>query len=340
MEVTVQSHSPVIGKTLAILRPKAWLLAAIYREGKLVVPHGNTEIEENDRCLLTGDPTVLPDIAEYFQRGSSEFPLQFGTRYGVLETGDPGVLEEGKYLLEHTNATGLRLLVHGKSAQVTMDVAKSEGQDISSYVLDANWPDNLEEVGDKLDLAAHLVSSKALTWFQKHGLSPKPLYAIMEQTSEPVLISRGTHPYKKILLAVSPGLGSIRVAELAVDVARKFGSSLTIVAACPAEHVAGSAFKAEAEEALERASGIASLYGLATTTEILMGNEVTQVCTRAEEFNLLITGHRRNRKFTFLKPDVSLLVAARSPISTMVLPYLPRDLRGAHTRRAKKNSSE
>ena len=85
MEVTVQSSSPVIGKTLAILRPKAWLLAAIYRDGELVVPHGTTVIEENDRCLLTGDPAVLPDICEYFQRGSSEFPLQFGTRYAVTD---------------------------------------------------------------------------------------------------------------------------------------------------------------------------------------------------------------------------------------------------------------
>lgn len=341
MEVTVQSHSPVIGKTLAILRPKAWLLAAIYREGELVVPHGTTEIRENDRCLLTGDPTILPDIAEYFQRGSSEFPLQFGTRYGVLDTGDKNVLEEGKYLLENTNATGIRLLTQGKQTDQSMDVATADGgKDISSYVLDEKWPDNLQEVGDYLDLAAHLVSSKALTWFQKHGLSPKPLYAIMEQTSEPVLISRGTFPYKKILLAVSPGLGSVRVAELAVDVARKFESTLTIVAACPAEHVAGTDFQKEAEEAIERARGIASLYGLGTNTELLFGNEVTQICQKADEYSLLITGHRRNRKFTFLKPDVSLLLAARSPISTMVLPYLPRDLKGAYTRRAKKKQQQ
>lgn len=337
MEVTVQSHSPVIGKTLAILRPKSWLLAAIYRDGQLVVPHGTTEIEENDRCLLTGDPLVLPDIAEYFQRGSSEFPLQFGKRYAVLDCGDPKVVEESKYLLEHTNANGLRLLILKGQSSINLDPSVSDPEnDIATFELDHRWPNNIVEVGDDLDIAAHVVAPRRLGWTQAFGLSRRPLYDLLELTSEPVLIARGSQPYKKILLAVSPGLGSVRVAELAVDVARKLEASLTVVVACPAELVAGSAFRVEAEEALERAVGIASLYGLATKTEILEGNEVTQVCKRAEEFDLLLVGHRRNRKFTLLKPDVSALLAARCSISTMVLPYLPRDLGRAYTRRGKK----
>lgn len=340
MEVTVQSHSPVIGKTLAILRPKSWLLAAIYRDGELVVPHGNTEIEENDKCLLTGDPTVLPDIAEYFQRGSSEFPLQFGTRYGVLESGNSTVVEEGKYLLENTNATGLRLLVMKNSSSSSLGVATSDGtSDISTYTLDDKWPSNVQEVGDKLDLAAHLVGHRSPNFAQKFGLSRKPVYNILERTSEPVLIARGSHPYKKLLLAVSPGVGSIRVAELAVDVARKLEATLSIVVCCPAELVAGSAFKKDAQDALDRAQGIASLYGLATETEMLDGNEVNQICERAKDYDLLLCAHRRHRKFTFLKPDVSLLLASRSPVSTMVLPYLPKDLGRAYQRRAKKKEA-
>lgn len=342
MEVTVQSSSPVIGKTLAILRPKAWLLAAIYRDGKLVVPHGTTEIQENDRCLLTGDPAVLPDIAEYFQRGSSEFPLQFGTRYAITEPHDEKVIDEAKYLMGHTNATGIRLLHSpAKAKDQTMSLQAADGElDISSYHLDKDYMTCVQEVGDKLDLAAHVIAPRQTNWISKFGLTRRPLYRLLESTSEPVLIARGTFPFKNILLAVSPGLASIRVAELAVDVARKLEATLTVVVACPAELVAGSTFKSEAEEALDRASGLASLYSLATKTEILNGNEVRQICDRSKDFDLLIIGHRRNRKFTFRKPDVSSLLAARAPISTMVLPYRAADLGGAYTRRAKKTTDE
>ena len=67
---------------------------------------------------------------------------------------------------------------------------------------------------------------------------------------------------------------------------------------------------------------------------------MNQVCARAKEFDLLIIGHKRNRKFTLLKPDVSTLLASLASVSTMVLPYLPSDLGGTYTRRAKKLKNE
>lgn len=330
MEVTVQANSPVIGKTLRQLRPQAWLLAAIYRDGKLVVPHGTTEILENDKCLLTGDPMVLPDITEYFQRGSSEFPLQFGTRYGIVDSTEGTVMEEANYLLENTNASGLRLLSRGgKSGSLSLP-STDGSKDISTYELDDHWPENLTEVGDALDLACHILSPSEPNWLQKYGLQKVGLESILERTSEPVLLSRGTHPYKKVLLAVSPAAASLRAAELAVDVARKFEASLTVAAACPADMVAGEAYKHEIEEAMQRARSLASLYGLKVETETLDGNPVRQVCQRAEDFNLLIVAHRRERKFSLLKSDVSKLIAVRAPCSVMVLPYLSDDLGRRH----------
>lgn len=334
MEVTVQANSPVIGKTLRQLRPQAWLLAAIYRDGELVVPHGTTEILENDKCLLTGDPLVLPDICEYFQRGSSEFPLQFGTRYGIVDSGDQKALDEAKYLLENTNASGLRILTPPRKSS-SLSIPSTDGSvDISTYALDAGWPNNLTEVGDTLDLACLVVSPEKVGWLQKYGLKSCPLDSILEQTSEPVLMARETTPYKKILLAVSPAVASMRAAELAVDVARKFEASLTVVAACPAEMVSGESFREEADEAMQRARGLASLYGLDVETELLEGNPVRQICLRSEDFDLLIVAHRRERKFSLLKSDVSKLIAIRASCSTMVLPYRNDDLGRSHTESA------
>ena len=326
MEVTVQPHSPVIGKTLRLLRPQAWLLAAIYREGKLVVPHGTTEIQANDKCLLTGDPMVLPDIAEYFQRGSSEFPLQFGTRFAVLESKNEHPFAEASYLLESTSATGLRVLSREKNAS-TLSVPTTDGsKDVSSYYVGPTWPKNMLEVGDELDIATHIIPPPEVSVLQKYGLRSNPILKILEKTSEPVLLSRGSFPYKRILLAVSPGLPSLRAAELAVALARMFESELTIVGANPAAMVAGEAFKPELEKALERGRGVASLYGLAAETEIVEGNPVRQICEKSGDFDLLVVAHRRDVKFSLMKPDVSKLIAIQARCSVMVLPYSPEDL--------------
>ena len=81
----------------------AWLVAAIYRKGRLVVPHGATCVEEGDRVLLVGEPAILPSIADFFRAGDSEFPLQFGNKIVVTH---PKVIAEAEYLAEHTKALG------------------------------------------------------------------------------------------------------------------------------------------------------------------------------------------------------------------------------------------
>lgn len=103
LEVTVLPNSPVIGKSMVDLSPQAWLVAAIYRKGVLVVPHGATCVEEGDRVLLVGDPAILPSIADFFRAGESEFPLQFGNKIVI---GHPKVEAEAQYLADHTKALG------------------------------------------------------------------------------------------------------------------------------------------------------------------------------------------------------------------------------------------
>jgi Trk K+ transport system NAD-binding subunit len=103
LEVTVLPNSPVIGKSMVDLSPQAWLVAAIYRKGTLVVPHGQTRVEEGDRVLLVGEPAILPSIADFFRAGDSEFPLQFGNKIVITHA---KVEAEAQYLAEHTKALG------------------------------------------------------------------------------------------------------------------------------------------------------------------------------------------------------------------------------------------
>lgn len=103
LEVTVLPNSPVIGKSMIDLSPQAWLVAAIYRKGTLVVPHGATCVQEGDRVLLVGDPAILPSIADFFRAGESEFPLQFGNKIVIT---NPRVATEAQYLADHTKALG------------------------------------------------------------------------------------------------------------------------------------------------------------------------------------------------------------------------------------------
>ncbi|MGE0491638.1 MAG: NAD-binding protein [Vulcanimicrobiota bacterium] len=328
-EVTVQPHSPVVGKSLAVLRPQSWILGAIYRKDRLVVPHGQTQIEAGDRCLLIGHPEILPGIADYFQRGTSEFPLQFGTTFGVLADSSGVPWEEVAWLVEHSAAREGRLLVPKElPGQWGASLADKAGFHEKVYPLDGRWPTNFQEVEEEIDNACLVVPAPEVDWRDRFGFGNRALMDILDETSEPVLIARGSHPYKRILLAVSPGAGTSRAAELAVDVTRKFSAQLTAVGVCPADIVGGEDFRQEVQEYLSQVRSIANLYNQEVKVQLVDGNPVHQLTSLAEEFDLLVVAHRRRRQFTLTRIDVSRHLMLRSPCSVMVLPFLKENVHG------------
>ncbi len=325
-QVTVQSHSPVIGKTLRQLRPRSWLLGAIYRDGRLVVPHGNTAIQSGDKCLLVGEPSVLVGISDYFQSGSSEFPLQFGTRFGLIEQGPLGLpdLAEAGWLTEHTEATGAVVLHRGPEPPADLPTHFPDG--VETRRLPEQPRTDLAAFTEDLDCGTLIVSPCPKGWKDKLGLGNRPLFDLLNSTSEPVLVSRGSHPYKRILVAVSPSPGSMRAAELAVDVARKLEAELTAIAVEPPDFVVGEEYKKQLQDTLEAVKSKAHLYGRRLETRLVPGNPVTQVLEQTADFDLLIVAHRRHRRFTLTRPDSSRHIIVDAPCSVMVLPFQASDL--------------
>ena len=325
-QVTVQSHSPVIGKTLGHLRPQSWLLGAIYRDGRLVVPHGNTAIRSGDKCLLVGEPSVLQGIADYFQRGSSEFPLQFGTRYCLFETNEAGPpdFKECQWLVEHTEAKGVSV-VHRDQTPPT-DLADCFEDRAKTRWLPPESQFDLEAMTDEMDCGMLIVRAQKPRWRDRLGLGNRDLFWLLDRTSEPVLVSRGSHPYKRILVAVSPSMGSMRASELAVDVARKLKADLTAIAVEPPDFVVGDTYKEKLVGALEAVKSKAHLYSRRVETQLIEGNPVTQVLKLTRDFDLLIVAHRRARRFTLTRTDVSRHLIVGAACSVMVLPFTTADL--------------
>ncbi|MFN8611590.1 MAG: NAD-binding protein [Vulcanimicrobiota bacterium] len=277
LEVTVLRNSSVIGKSMADLSPKAWLVAAIYRRGQLVVPHGETRVEEGDRVLLVGDPAILPAIADVFRAGDSEFPLQFGN---MVYLAHQSVKTEASYLVEHTKALGLTDVLEGAGCSVFRP-------------LQFNWLDYI-------------------------GMGKAAAFQQLEQSRAPILLARGTFPYRKIVVAVGSGEGG--EVELGIDVARILGvSEITAVTVLPPTLVVGVERLQQLEDALQRAVRLGQAFRLKVHPVSLQGNPLTQLLEYSKEFDLLVISHRRRRGIKLTRPDVSRLLLLRSPISTMVL---------------------
>jgi trk system potassium uptake protein TrkA len=68
IEIEVDENSPVVGKRVnEIPLPENIILTAIYREGELIVPKGDTKIEANDRISVVGKSENLLAVQKLFE---------------------------------------------------------------------------------------------------------------------------------------------------------------------------------------------------------------------------------------------------------------------------------
>ena len=315
VEVTVLGSSPVIGRPLRLLGARDWLVAAIYRQDQLLVPHGDTLIESGDRVILVGAPSVLPEIAEYFRAGSFGFPMPFGRRLGVVVADDPpdGFWEEVDFLHRHTTAAGVDVFT-------TSDLIPIKGYSWHA-VTDGN---PLELALSYPGLGCLIVPSDASQRRFPVG-RPSLLWTALERARRPLWIARGTFPYRTILLAAFDQTETKAASEVAVGLASRWKAALTGATATPPAFVVGPRVIAEQMDVLGETAVLAQVHRVQLSERHLSGNPIQQIIRCASDgMDLLVLGHQPLARWKFWAVDVSGEIAARGGCSTLVIPPLER----------------
>ena len=85
-QVGLLSTSGAVNLPVHELNAHNWLIAAIYREEKLIVPHGETILHAGDQLVLVGQPDVLDTEEAFIRGGQMLFPIQYGGLIGYVHT--------------------------------------------------------------------------------------------------------------------------------------------------------------------------------------------------------------------------------------------------------------
>ncbi|MGM9997967.1 MAG: NAD-binding protein [Candidatus Bruticola sp.] len=302
-EIKILPNSAVIGRSLMQLHPQSYLVGAIYRKGKLVVPHGQTVFEADDRVVLIGDPAVLPRIANYFRSGFSSFPMPYGSKFMTLG------YEEKPPVEVSTEAAWLAESVKDKESIVEPLIWQAPN---------IKQPE-LHKILEEQDCGCLAVADAPFNMWQLMGLFSNKLMDILNRANRPCLIARGSCPYRRIVHVVTPR--HPRSLELALVLVRSLGLSFICLAVKPEEMVAGEEQNDELQNSLQRAVKISSLYSVTAESVCLEGNPVHKVTEFLQDSDLLVIAHRQNHRFSLMAPDVSRQIIMRSKCSVMVLPH-------------------
>lgn len=315
LQVRVTAGSLAIGHALRDIGTREFLVAAIYREGELVVPHGDTIVQVDDQVLLVGRPDTLRAVAEYFRVGTAQFPMQFGRSIVVWDRSrDLGVLAEAAWLKEHTRVQGG---VHRVTGDDPVDTEQTTAPaDLQSLDIDLCQSDQFARL-DAVHPALYVVRAPWTRFLQRRGMTP--IRHLLKQAQAPILLSRGSAPYTKILAPIGDSETSWVGVELAIDVARQLGASVTLLHARAPQFVAGDVGGARAERIRRQAEDIARLYKIDINLIELEGNPIRQARDVAADHQLVIVARRRGQLNSYLRPDVGLRIALSVPCSSMLL---------------------
>lgn len=307
VQVRVMAGALVVGKRVVDIATREFLIAAIYRGGRLIVPHGDTVVLADDQVLLVGDPDTVRAVAEGFRIGDAQFPRQFGRTVVVYDPwGSESVSAEAGWLREECSVQGLKVGVAGRAGSPT-----AEGE----LPLSPRPKPLLALAPDAHPALFVLPAPRRWLWRDRHM---GPLRSLLDRTEAPLLVARATFPYRSILVPVSDSESAWEALDLAVDVARAIDARVTALHVRQPHFLSGSAGQVTADRIERRVQEIARLYELDVRFSVIEGNPVKVAVDVAAEHQLVVLTRRRGRGDSYVSPDVGLRIFLGVPCSALL----------------------
>ena len=230
LEIEISSDSPVRGKKLREIGSDYYIVGAVLRKGKVIIPHGDTEIETGDLVTVVLQSGAFSNVINLFSGSESRFPLEFGKDIVVVLDNEKNLknLSESEFFIRNTKATSLRL--------ITKEDLFENNLESTEETLKAILKDQEFDVTYK-----NKITIKDLENFMKDNSIGTIFYPVMDGTAKskiksligvankakvPILFSKTTYPYKNIGLLINDNFDENSSNSIAFDLSSTMSAKL------------------------------------------------------------------------------------------------------------------
>ncbi len=243
IEFEVTARSPICGRPLNELQARSWVVGAILRQGRLLIPHGATVLESGDLVTVVGAGADFTEIIRTFTSGQPRFPLDYGKDVVLaVEPRELAALDEAAFLVRNTRAKGLLLVHRGKESirdedekvklvEMLSDVERRiSGVEVRYRKTDRQPTKTLRNVIEEESFGIVVRSfarASGLGGFIRAGQA----VGQARRLSCPVLLARGSHPYQRILVPARRSPPGRAAGRAAIDLAARGKIALAALAA-------------------------------------------------------------------------------------------------------------
>ena len=322
LEIEISSDSPVRGKKLREIGSDYYIVGAVLRKGKVIIPHGDTEIETGDLVTVVLQSGAFSNVINLFSGSESRFPLEFGKDIVVVLDNEKNLknLSESEFFIRNTKATSLRL--------ITKEDLFENNLESTEETLKAILKDQEFDVTYK-----NKITIKDLENFMKDNSIGTIFYPVMDGTAKskiksligvankakvPILFSKTTYPYKNIGLLINDNFDENSSNSIAFDLSSTMSAKLFGVIINQPKFL-----QSEVENKVSNT--VQKLQDLALSNEVQLdfvnfeGNEAKIFSEQTSDYDLAIIGSNSSQSWQ----DRKIIEFVSTNSNSSVL-YVPR----------------
>ena len=322
LEIEISSDSPVRGKKLREIGSDYYIVGALLRKGKVIIPHGDTEIETGDLVTVVLQSGAFSNVINLFSGSESRFPLEFGKDIVVVLDDEKNLknLSESEFFIRNTKATSLKVLTKQDLFDNNLETTE---ETLKAVLKDQEFDITYKNKITVKDLENFMKENSIGTIFYPvmDGTAKskiKSLISISNKTKVPILISRTTYPYKTIGLLINDNFDENSSNSIAFDLSSTMSAKLVGVIINQPKFL-----QSEGENKVSNT--VQKLQDLALSNEVQLdfvnfeGNEAKIFSEQTSEYDLAIIGSNssqswQNRKiieFVSINSNSSVLYVPR-----------------------------
>ena len=322
IEIEISSDSPVRGKKLREIGSDYYIVGALLRQNKVIIPHGDTEIETGDLVTIVLQSGAFSNVINLFSGSESRFPLEFGKDIFVVLDNEKNLknLSESEFFIRNTKATSLKVLTKQDLFDNNLETIE---ETLKAILKDQEFDATFKNKISNKDLENFVKENSIGTIFYpvEEGVAKtkiKALINIANKTKIPILFSRSTYPYKTIGLLINDNFDQTSSNSIAFDLSSTMSAKLVGVTINQPKFL-----QSEGEQKVS--STVQKLQDLALSHEVQIdfenfeGNEAKIFTEQTSNYDLSIIGSNSSQSWQ----DRKIIEFVSTNSNSSVL-YVPR----------------
>ena len=322
LEIEISSDSPVRGKKLREIGSDYYIVGALLRKGKVIIPHGDTEIETGDLVTIVLQSGAFSNVINLFSGSESRFPLEFGKDIVVVLDNEKNLknLSESEFFIRNTKATSLKLITKEDLFDNNLE---STEETLKAVLKDQEFDITYRNKISNKDLENFINENSIGTIFYpvEESISKskiKSLISIANKSKIPILFSRSTYPYKTIGLLINDNFDENSSNSIAFDLSSTMSAKLAGVIINQPTFLQSDG-EQKVSDTVQKLQDLALSHEVQLDFENFEGNEAKIFTDQTSSYDLSIIGSNSSQSWQDRK-----VIEFVSTNSNSSLLYIPR----------------